>query len=353
MNGIIYKKINKEIQKAWDSLWNQSEYANNTNSFQWFQSTVDAFGYKEYAIVAVYKKDALIGIVGLVKEKIYGVPVYTVAPYDFLCGTPFLLDLDDTEAVKTFTTTLLTLGNVFFNNVPESAATLLQKNTDSIDTKRKTINYYLPLVKDAQGSVRLENRKKFLRDCHTIEDKLTVKNFDGQKEEGLTIAFTIDEQSRKEKRGYSVFANPQIKQFYQALLTHFQKHLRINILYFEKAPIAYEIGFLIGKNYFGSQMSFIAEYGKYSPGKVLLVNVIDYVASLGVTTMDFGSGDSRIKQLLTREHRFLYQVMISKNKLARTYITSLGQTKEYLFNKIRQYVKLYAAYRKIKKVTKR
>jgi CelD/BcsL family acetyltransferase involved in cellulose biosynthesis len=350
MKAVIYKEINEKIEKEWLALWRSSEYANNTNSPQWFLSALDAFEYKEYAVIAVYKKEKLVGIMGLVKEQMYGIPVYTVAPRDFTCGLPFLLDITDQAVISTMTQSLLELGNVFLNNIPKEIANILQKATNAIETKEKTINYYLPIVKDINGIVRLEKRKKFLKDVKGIEDKFSVKNFDGKTKEGLEMALYVDTQSRKQKRGYSVFANPRIKLFYHALVTHFKQNININILYFEEKPIAYEIGFMIGKSYFGSQISFITEYSKFSPGKVLLIKVIDYVASRNVSIMDFGSGESRIKQLLTSDSRILCQIMLSKNKFVRSYVTNLGQTKEYLFNKISHYIKLYSAYRKIKKI---
>ncbi|HSX10001.1 MAG TPA: GNAT family N-acetyltransferase [Candidatus Saccharimonadales bacterium] len=349
MKTIVYKQLNPELIKEWQSLWKSSTEANYVNSPQWFLSAIDTFNYKDIAIIALYQKDKLVGIVGLVQEKKYGITFYTIAPIDFTCGVPFLIDINDEVIVKELIKQLLQLGNIFLNNIPEEFEAILQKNTKEMSSAYQTVNYFLPIQKDEKGNVILKKRNKLLKEIKGYEDKINLKTFDGTSNEGLTYVYKLDNVSRKQGKGYNTFASVEIRKFYENLAKYFKKNILINILFFEKTPIAYEIGFLIGKNYFGSQMAYVTDYKHYSPGKVILTKVIDYVGSNNVEEMSFGSGENTVKRLVTEQKRDLYKVILSKNLAARKYSHTLEKLKNYAFDQSYKYPMMYTTYRKIKK----
>src|SRR5436190_23787405 len=100
MKALIYKTIDQDFIKEWETLWRNSISANYVNSPQWFLSVLETFEYKNFAIVAVYSKENLVAVAALVKEKKYGIPCYTIAPGDFSCAFPFLFDLSNKEIAK-------------------------------------------------------------------------------------------------------------------------------------------------------------------------------------------------------------------------------------------------------------
>ncbi|HZE86808.1 MAG TPA: GNAT family N-acetyltransferase [Methylomirabilota bacterium] len=350
MNVVTYTKIEKKLLADWLSLWEKSANANYANAPQWFESALETFHYKEYVIVAIYDNTQLQAIGAFVKQRKYGISVYTVLPTDFVCGIPFLINLEDAEVLAIFIKKLLDLDTVFLNNIPQFGVTALQTHTHNIDVTAQTVNFFMPITKDDTGEIFVPNRKKLLRQIKDSESNFSFKSFDGTSEEGLSIVFAIDKQSRKRQRGYNTFSDGQIQAFYQSLVTHFKKNLLVNILYFEKIPVAYEIGFIAGKIYFGNQIAFIADYSQYSPGKVLLVKLIEHLGAKNIQEIDFGSGDSHTKRMLTNQYRELYQVILSKNKLTRNYMKTICPLKDRIYNKLYQNVKLYSAYRMIKKI---
>jgi len=219
----------------------------------------------------------------------------------------------------------------------------------NLDSFVQTLNYYLPISLDSNGLVKLNKRNKLLHEIRGLDAKFTLAAFNGNSK-GLQIVFALDSQSRKQARGYSAFADDTIREFYKNLGKNFKEYMQIHILYFEEKPIAYEIGFFIGKTYFGSQMAYISDYKQYSPGKVILAKVIDLIASKGITMMNMGSGDSPVKKLVTEEKRVLYEVILSRNTFAKTYIKNLGKLKEQIYCQMHTNPKLYTFYRKVKKV---
>lgn len=345
MKAVVYTTIDTKFIDEWASLWHASPYATYANAPYWFLSVLEIFKYKKYTIIALYKERELIAVAALVNEKKYGINFYTVVPGDFICGLPFLVDYQDEAVVDLLIHKLLELGTIFLDNVSESAVSALRRRTSSIETVKQAVNFYLPLSYDEHGSVIVPHKNKLQRGIRGIEGKFTLRSFTGETEDGLRIAFTIDAQSRKHTRGYNTFSGEGMKLFYQALAKHFQKNLLINILYFENTPIAYEMGFLIGKTYFGNQIAFVGKYGQYSPGKIILVKLLEYLGTKHITKMDFGSGDSLIKRMLTNEYQQLYQIILSKNKFERMYIKTMSGCKTILYNNLHQRTKMYSLYR--------
>lgn len=330
-------------------MWKNSPFANYTNSPQWFLSVIESFKYKDFAIIALYDKELLVAIAALVKEKKYGVSCYTVAPQDFACGIPFLFDFTNRKLGKIFAENLLTLGNIFLGNISEKFLNEFGQVTKSIATAPYSLNYQFTFEKDNDGSVLIRNRKKLLHEARNVTERLQFKTFAGEIE-GLETIFAIDVKSRKQTRGYSTFSNKEIKSFYRTLATHFKKTFLVGILYLDSEPIAYGMGFLIGSSFFYNQMAYLANFRQYSPGKVLMVKLIDYLGTKNTQMFDFGSGDSFIKKLVTSDVNALYQVIMTKNKLVMMYLLFMCTIRKKAYAQLSKNVTYYKFYRSIKNI---
>jgi CelD/BcsL family acetyltransferase involved in cellulose biosynthesis len=350
MKSIICDTIDKKIIDDWQSLWERSSAANYTNSPLWFQSVMEMFKFKKFVIIAIYDEEKLVAAGALVRKKKYGVDFFTAAPEDFVCGIPFLIDINDTTVISEFTKQLATLGNIFLTNIPEEFLTELQKYTIKINAVCQAPNYYLPVKKDFNGFAELNKRNKLLHQVRNIGDKFTLRTFEGTSNEGLNTVFSLDQQSSKQGKGYNTFDSDSIREFYKVLGKNFKKHLLINIMYFENEPIAYEIGFFINNNYFGSQTAYNSDYRQYSPGKVIFVRLVDFLASRNAQMWDLGSGESLVKQMVTDKKRELYQITITQSIFVRSYSKKIEKLKIGIFNQSRKHWKLYSVYRKIRKI---
>ncbi len=349
MQATIYTSLEPKLLSEWSSLWKKSSVANFINSPHWFLSVLDAFHYTDFVIIAIKREEELVAIAGLIKEKRYGVNFYTTPPGDFVCGTPFLFDSEDHEAVQLLTENILEIGHVFLDNVPETLVVSLKTHTSSLAVTPYSINLYLDFQKDEKGKVIIPKRKRLMREAKSVEEKFNLTSFTGENPEIFETCFQIDAKSRKFSRGYNAFSDDQTQVFYQSLAKYFKKYLLINILSFEEKPIVYEMGFLIGKTYFGSQIAFDENFRDYAPGKVLEVKLIEYLSTIDVTRIDYGSGDNYIKRTLTSEFNQLYKVVITKNVFIRIYIKVIYQLRDYIFNALQKHVRVYSVYRSIRK----
>ncbi|HWY79084.1 MAG TPA: GNAT family N-acetyltransferase [Candidatus Sulfotelmatobacter sp.] len=350
MKARIYSQIDKKIINEWQLFWENSSDANYTNSPQWFVSVIEAFKYIDYAIVALYQNENLKAIGGFVKNKKYGANFYTIAPGNFICGLPFLLDISDKILLQAFIKQFSVLGTVYLENIPQKFVALLQEYYPFTNAVYQTVNLYFPIIKDKKGIVLISKRRRLTNRIREIEDEFQMRFFDGNSSEGLKIVFRIDSKSTKRERGYSTFTNSTIKIFYQALANHLQDSFWIHVLYFKGIPIAYYIGFVVGETYYWSQNAYITEYGQYSPGKILLVKLLDDCGVKQISEVNFGSGDSRMKRLLTEKYTSLFYVVISKSTMKRYYLQFLTEVKNNLYKQLQSHSGFYTIYRRVKRL---
>lgn len=351
MQSKIFTSLTDEIYQQWESSWLKSPHANYTNSPYWFKSILEQFDYKKCVIIVILKNEIPIGFAGLVRVKKYGISVYTVAPNDYVCGVPFLFDITDRKVSAELYTCLERLGTVFLDNVPESFIKAMGKTSHTMDSHKFSANYYLPLKLNENGVVEFASRKRFLRRIKHAPEKFTLHTCTCKNKDCIVKAFTIDAVSTKHMYGYNCFSSNFMKNFYKRLARQFKDNFRLDILYFENTPIAYEIGFVSAGTYYENQCAYIGEYQQYAPGNVITTYLLDAIAKDGVTKADFGSGDTHKKRLITQEYENLYKVTISKNSVIRLHFHNLDKTKSSLYQKVEKNKKVYSFYRKVKNIS--
>lgn len=350
MKTLIYKELNERLLGDWKALWHRANYANYVNSPQWFLSVVETFQPKSYVIIATYDKAKLVAIGALVKEKRYGIGVYTTAPSDFVCGLPFLVDIQNRRILNSFAGGIGKVGSIVLDNVAKRDAEAVERAVKNTALTPFSLNFYLEFQNSSSGEVLISNRKKLMHQVRSIEKEFVLKDFSGGETGILKKVFELDSRSRKHKRGYDVFSDKKIMNFFKLLAEKYKEVLKVNILYFRSEPIAYEMGYLISNTYFGNQMAFVDDFSRFSPGKVLIAKLMDSLNTKGVRKFDLGSGDSRLKRSLAKDYSQLYKVVISDNLILRMYINNVYRYRNKTYSLLQRNMTIYSIYRKLRKV---
>lgn len=345
----IYSRLNQEFIDQWASLWSNSPDANYINGPQWFMSALHAFKYKKYKIIALYERHELIAVAPLVKVTKFGLHFYALPPEDFVYGNPFLVDLNNKESVALLTQHLLSLGNIFLDNVTEDLIQTIGNVTKSTDFIPYNTNYSLRPNSGKFPQVRASTKKEFLRRANKILGQITFKMHDGKNIKLLHDIYKIDGDSRKKMRNYNAFADTKYRIFYQNLASRLGSSFIIHLLSINHKRVAYSIGFLVNNIYVGSQMAFDESYARYTPGKVLLVKLIESLSNNRLSLIDMGSGNSELKRKLSNNCQILYKGIISKNTCLRKYMKLLYFFKHHAYNYATKSQYFYAIYRRVKK----
>lgn len=111
----------------------------------------------------------------------------------------------------------------------------------------------------------------------------------------------IFEIHRKRWKGYytgSKFSTPSGEEFYKRVAKEYQtkRWLDIAILLLNGQVIAYSYSFIWGGEYFYYNPAHDPKFSNYSPGTLLLVNILEKLFNSGFKRFDFGRGELFYKE---------------------------------------------------------
>jgi CelD/BcsL family acetyltransferase involved in cellulose biosynthesis len=105
------------------------------------------------------------------------------------------------------------------------------------------------------------------------------------------------------------------RQFYSALVDELdpRRQLRFSVLSLNELPIAYHFGFQHKDKFIWYQPTFNVDYWDYSPGEVLLAELLRYAQQHSLREFDFTVGGERYKDRFANETRQLFTVCIDSD----------------------------------------
>lgn len=344
MKTVIHTEKTKELMSSWQDLWENSPERNYFNGPAWFKSVFDTYHPSEIKILTIVSNHKLLAITSLFKIKKYGFTVYTMIPEDFVCGSPILFDPNYPEANRLLLETVLSLGTTVINNLQEITLKNLKRNSSSLKAVQKSVNYFLNFDNKVAISNSTEHRWKKMRKIYKLRDKFELDIGYGLSDQ-LEIAFKIDYETRKQRRGYATFNHHEYVTLYRNLASNLGNSLETHLLYYEGNIIAYEIGYRIYDTYYGSQLAFIEKYGELTPGKVIAILLVEHLLATGAKTLDFSSGDNYVKRMFTKTRHDLFDVVISNNFFKSSILITIMRLHEGMYNTLSKHRKLYSFYK--------
>ena len=173
METKLYTQLDDTLIADWHTMWSNSPNANYSNSPQWFLSALDSFTYKDFKVLTMYKKKQLVAVAAFVKQKKYGIDFYIVPPENFVYGSPFLLDYNDSRLVSDFIASLEQVGNIILENIPEELVIQMNKKTHNIKAAVSSLNYYLDIPTNSEIPF-IQNRKKLMYRVRKNEEQFIL-----------------------------------------------------------------------------------------------------------------------------------------------------------------------------------
>jgi hypothetical protein len=349
MVALIFKKLNEKILIDWEKLWKTSSFSNIVNSPAWFLAAYEAFQHDKYAIVAVYDHEFLVAIAAFVKTKRYGLPVYSIAGLEFADRQPLLADYNNDEVMRIFLSEIIKLGNIYFSAIRKDAAILINKYQKNSRFFISDINAYIDFTINSDSSLCSRKRTNLLNRLSRANQPVNVKfSIDNHNQELETI-YNLDVNSSKSKKGRAVFDDVRIKKFYKLLARMMPSSMMTSLLYFGETPVAYNLGFIDHGSFIGSQKAHLSEFNYFNPGKIIEIKAMEYVQKLGINEYDLGRGYDRFKMDFSDNTRILYNIIVSKHSLVRSYYYFVYSLREKLYDLAVRQRKIYSVYRNFKK----
>lgn len=324
---IIIKHIDKKLIDEWEALWNKAENANMFNSYEWFSTSLELSKNKEYEIYVCYKNDQLVAVLPLQTYKYFGINVLGTINKEHLIDTAFLMEGYSKDLFKHFFGIILHKKNVYFQKVDSKAVKHLHELFPNLFISLMSVNPVVDLTGDpykfASPSIIAQVKKIIRKNPDQFEFIMHSKNL----EKHFETIMKLQKESSKHARSIDIFTDKENRIYYQKLIKNCNKFVRINILYFNKKPIAYEYGYLYGDYYTGDQISFHIDYRKLSPGKTLMFHLFANLKKSNIRTLDMGGGISDYKMSYAQEYRLLYNICYSKNLLVMFWWKSINKAR--------------------------
>ena len=127
--------------------------------------------------------------------------------------------------------------------------------------------------------------------------------------------FAIDQKSGKQRHSKDIFSNKEERDFYTNIVKYCQRFVQLCFLYYENTPIAYSFNFKNRKIYVGYQTSYLLERRKLSPGKVMIIYMLEKLKKDSADLLDLCGGISYYKQEFTLKYYFQHNLYYSKSFL--------------------------------------
>jgi len=313
------------FQNAWWNLWNLGK-SDPFSRPDWVLNHANIFEPgKRFLLACVTKGTELIAVLPLVQADtlFHGVPVRKLRAV--ANGHTFRVQLladpraAGPKVVAVVLASLERMGGWSLLDVPgvpcpgwgqhlENAALEQQMGVLASEDLGST---YIRLHGDAKADQGWLNalsrpmRSKLKRKRAAIEGELGPLSFHRVRtadRRQLDLVYQIEGSGWKQREGTAIISSPQTRQFYDAIATTFAKtdSLYLDVLSAGSTPVAGAVSVSYGDAILPLKWGYVEEYDKYSPGNLLVVELLKYAWQDGFARLDI-SPTSEYKKRWTQD----------------------------------------------------
>ncbi|HWY79083.1 MAG TPA: GNAT family N-acetyltransferase [Candidatus Sulfotelmatobacter sp.] len=318
MSKVVYKlekitKLTDTLISEWKLLWERAENANIFNSYEWF-CAYDAINEKKnYVFYICYKNNSLVAILPLEQYRSFGVPVFGTLCRDHLGDTAFLMETYNGALFRYFFGSILKNKNLYLQKIDSRATAMLHQLFPDIYFSLMSVNPIIYLQKELFKNASSSSIKRIEKNIEKYANHLNYIMYSNNLQKHFESMLNLQLQSSKNARSLDIFRNKNIRDYYSSLIKYASRFIRINFIFYDNVPIAYEYGFQCGDRYSGDQISFHNKYRKFMPGKLMIYYIAKHLKQNNSLFLDQGGGIHSYKMDFTKEYRLLYNMYYSRN----------------------------------------
>lgn len=339
-----HSSLSPSLRKEWRELWNQASAASIFNAPEWFETSVEAFSHQKTRFLTIRDKSdgALVGILPLIKTRLFALWVYRQPGYEFVDRFSMLVSDSKKGVAEEMVRHLSEIGNVYLNG-------LADENLAPFSLKKSRASVFFfdwnPYIDYAVYRSLPNHKSKSLKKAEKTFGSVKFIHATEQLAYYLKQAFEIDCLSSKQKKGKGVFDRPDTQMFFSKLAEKCPESMFVDLLFFGEKPVAYSIGFLYKGVYRCSQKAHLSEYDRYRPGGIAYRKFLDALADKDVQEVDIGRGYDQFKQDFTKTTRRLSIAVVSKNIFIRWYVQQCFMLRERIYNFLSAHPSFYLRYK--------
>jgi CelD/BcsL family acetyltransferase involved in cellulose biosynthesis len=320
----------EELSPEWRRLWKSDPRAEIFQSPEWAIAWWGSFGH-HYTLcsLVVFAAGEIVGIVPLVKRngviQFLGTPEADYA--DIVCPEEWSSRVL-AAALQTLQESMTGWNECCWRHLSENSRVVrhyralprpLLANLRCITTEHYQI--FLP---DRGGagfdSVLRKQHTKRIRNKLQKAGKVRFRELETQHEAETHLTSFFDHHVRRfaVTGRRSVYAAAESRQFVRALVEELGlgERLRFGVLELDSRPLAWYFGFEVNGKFLLYQHTFDLDAAGYTPGELLLWNLLAYSRDHFIREFDFGSGDELYKNRFSNCSRETFSLFIEPRSFA-------------------------------------
>jgi len=338
-------KIFRNLEPELENLWKNFEEKSCNTFFQnfFFIKKITTLKQSNFYFFVIYNNDEIIAIFPFEIKKMFGVKIlqWIGTKYsDYCCPLISKEHKIDSELFKDLWARILKKIDcdiIILNNQPKYIDNLENPFVNFLVNSEISKVFLIDLPDDENEYYKNIENKKFLNEFKRTTNKIIAK-YD-LKFENIDIKNSSFRPSDLIKKKISVLNKNFFRQsieknfidFFDTLILHFPDRIKLSVLKIDKEIVAANLGFLKnGKFYYYMPTLFTNNYNKYSPGKILINELIKWSIKNKIKVFDFGLGEENYKKYWSNRAESLFRYFYTKNLKG---LITLRIIKIYLFIK--------------------
>lgn len=330
-----YSKIDDELVEKWNALWKKAYNKTFFNSYDWFKICHDVFSYEKILIIGIFNGDDLVALLPLVSFK-----KYFVSPGErYLDNTTLLVRKNSKEII-------LCLTDYIKNNKYQI---ILNEVPLEITERFDVLNEFASDNPKADLTDGIQNiiKHKELRYLKRIKEKnknyISFDIYSGPRSfDEINRIFKIEQSSSKIKSKKDLFSDEKARKLFRNISK--TKSSFLIILRYNDLDIAHLFSVCDSNKVMAYHMAYNYDYAYLQPGKLIFLELMEYMISKNFEILDFSRGNSILKRHFSNGNVKKYNIYINCNIFKSFFV----YIHKFIFK-----VKGTLFYKKIKKLIKR
>lgn len=340
---MIYFEIIEELEEIkkyypkWDKLFNSRE-CEASLSLDWTQALLEThLQDARFFLLILRGSTEILGIVPLCIRKVrkFGLSLLTLIPISeyFNTHSDLLLTNSSEELIELLLQSLSNLKykwdifrmNRFVETNPilDRIACNLKRNSDfNFDIRRAEPSFFIQLGNSYSDFLEKKSAnfrhklKSVVKKIYSVGDVSFLRIQDFRKfSDAYDIILSIEKNSWKHQHGTAITCSEKQREFYRSLgQSAFNKGwFRLCILKLNGNPIAFEMGLVKDKKYYGIHGSYDEKFKKENPGTVLFARFIEDLFDDGIKEYDWFGEPFEFQRRWTDKFRWHKSLLIYNN----------------------------------------
>lgn len=315
---IRHQKIEDQLIKDWEVLWEKAENANINNSYEWFLMHYENSNDKKIVIYTCYEQQELVGIFPFIENQYFGIPTMTTPGSNISFNTPFLVRNITSDILEpVFEQITKDFDNLFIPKIDTKETEILHNLFPKIFFHLMSANPFIDLTENPFQFLSKSSLKGIDRVLKKHKHNLSIKYYDQHSDlnNHLETIFYIDQNSGKKQKSRDIFSKKENREVFQNFVKYCKRYIKICFLYYKDIPIAYDFIFTYKQTFLDYQTSYLLEYNQLSPGKIILYSMLKGLNKHEFKLFDLCGGLSNFKQKFTQTYYLQYNLFYSNKKL--------------------------------------